>query len=138
MDLPAIQLLCLEQGDRPLDEHTRDFRQPPSPASSNCQFLSPASSGYALVRRHPACTFGSVWLRLPPSSAFVLSPTALPQSSGSRDSTSDAHHRGCTSVSSASSVVWALRHVSSTWVSISSGISIGYPQGGACYGWSLD
>jgi len=93
----------------------------------------PRPTGSTLVRHRPGCTFGSFWLHLLPGSAFVLSPTSFASVFRLPGYTLDACRRGSTLVSTARNVVWALRLICFTWVSISSGyISIDHPQGVVC------
>ncbi|ROL49044.1 hypothetical protein DPX16_16659 [Anabarilius grahami] len=77
----------------------------------------PRLSGSALVSRPPACTYGSVWLLLPSSSAYILGPTGSASALWMSASSSDARHHGSSSVSRTIGCAWARRLCSSIWVS---------------------
>ncbi|XDV17153.1 hypothetical protein PO909_016552 [Leuciscus waleckii] len=99
---PVTQYPCISS----VPGFSRIPAQPPSPASSISQILSPAS---AYVRQS-ACTFGSVWLRLAlsgsvfPDSASVLCPTGSSAVLWISGSPSDTRRHGSTSTIS---VAWA-------------------------------
>ncbi|ROL49809.1 hypothetical protein DPX16_13474 [Anabarilius grahami] len=114
---------------QPVDASSTPWLLPPSAPPEAFSLTTPPGS---LVPQAPP--WSDVVLpapSVPPGFAFVLCPTASASDFRFPCSTSDARRPGSTWVSSSSSVVWALRHARSTWVSISSGVSIGRPQGGA-------